>query len=394
MKWVRSLIIIVTLIVALAFLCTGVSWCYSQKSEEKMGREYAKDIEKDIVLIKDPAILERVQRVGQTLATIANDHQVDASYGGADVFQFKYQFKVVEDKEINAFSLPGGIIYVNSGLMELCESDDELAGVLAHEIAHASHHHISQIMRKQSKVDRYIALVTLAGILGNMPSRDLNNLLFGAQMIRTGKISSCTQEAEKDADRTAVAYMAKSPYNPEGLLTFMRKLEAKHDENPTTTLGIFQTHPSPFRRVTSITKAMRDAGIKMDLRKMRDIAYAKAVPVQEGSDSYYVMLCQKVIYTPASLGSGTTSKERAEAISKNINASLDSVIKPKDILSDFANKALTARGNQLIKVEPEDIALNGGDEKAIIAKTRAAIEYAVWADWLCNGCETLKEAEE
>ena len=394
MKWVRCLTAILILTIASTLIYTGNAWCYDKKSEEKMGRDYAKDIEKDLTLVKDQQIIERVQRVGQTLAKIANEQVVEARYGASDIFQFKYVFKVVDEKEINAFSLPGGIIYVNSGLLELCETDDELAGVLAHEIAHASHHHISQILRKQSKVDRYIALVTIAGILGNLRGKDLNNLLFGAQMIRTGKISSCTQEAEKDADRTSVAYMVKSPYNPEGLLTFMRKLEAKHEENPTVTLGIFQTHPSPFKRVTSITKAMQDAGIKLDIRKMRDTAYAKAVPVEEGSDKYRVMICKKVVYTPASLSSGVSSKDRAEAIAKNINSALDSVISPKDIVEDAAGKCLIAKGCELIKVEPEDVALNGSDERAILSTTRTALKYATWADWLCNGCDVLKEVDK
>jgi len=390
MKWPRITTVAISVLLCLQIFAIP-AWAYSQKDEERIGREAASEIDEECKLVDDPAIVERVQKIGNTLAKIANETEIAARYGSSDVYQFDYQFKVIENEEVNAFSLPGGTIYVNTGLLDLCESDDELAGVLAHEIAHASHHHMMHIMRKQSKVDKYIALVALAGILSNMRGKDLNNLLFGAQMIRAGKTSSYTQEAEKDADRTAVAYIARSPYSAEGLLSFMKKLDKKRDENPTVTLGIFQTHPASYRRAIAITKAMQEEGLNIDIRKLRDVAYAKVVPMEDNSNQCQVVIGEKVIYCPADLSSGESSKQRSEAIAASINNALDSGITARQLDVDVENCCIKANNTPIIKITPEDTKLHKCDEKTLLKNAQAGLAYATWADWICNGCELLQE---
>jgi len=374
---------------ALALVGTQVSIA-AQKDEEKLGREYAADVEKQVKVIADGPDAERVSRIGEAIAEIANTVEVPAKYGSSEIYKFKYHFKIVEDKDVNAFSLPGGYIYINSGLLDVAKSDDELAGVIAHEVAHASHHHMAQLLKKSSGVDKYVALIALAGILSNMRGSDLNNLLMGAQMMKIGRLSTYTLEAEKDANRTAVAYMAKSAYKPEGMLTFMKKLEAKHEENPTVPLGIYQDHPSPFKRVASIAKAMKQEGINIDLRRIEDVAYAKSVPVKEGSNQYEVLVSNRVVYQPAALGNGPCSKDRAEAIAKTINAALDARIKPSDICENETRNSLIAKGIEIIKVENEDAKLVPGGRQAILQKARSAFEYAIWADWLENDCQAME----
>lgn len=368
----------------------------SQADEEKLGRDYAKQVEQEAKLVEDKAMIQRVDAIGQALAKIANENEVKARYGSSAISKFKYTFKVVDDKDVNAFSLPGGYIYVNSGLVELAQSDDEIAGVLAHEIAHASHHHMVQLIKKQSLVDRCVALVTLAGILGNMRSRDLNNLLYGAQLMKTGKMSAYTMEAERDADRTAVAYLAKSTYKPDGMLTFMRKLDEQHDADPTVPLGIFQTHPSPFRRVASITKAMMDEGLKVNFRQARGIACAKSVSTDDTDTRYEVMIGKKVIYTPAAIGAGPSSKERADSVAGKINKLLDSGLTIKDISEDSAGQRLLVKGQEVLKIESVDTALMREDSDVLIKKAKSALEYAIWADWLCDRCPVVLQelAEE
>lgn len=365
---------------------------YNQAQEESLGRDYAKQVDQQSKFVDDKAMVERVDRIGQALAKIATENEVKARYGSSDLAKFHYTFKVIEDKDVNAFSLPGGYIYVNSGLVELAESDDEIAGVLAHEIAHSSHHHMVQLIRKQSTVDRYVALVTLAGILSNMKSRDLNNLLYGAQLMKTGKMSAYTMEAERDADRTAVAYLAKSTFKPEGMMTFMQKLDQERDANPTLAMGIYQTHPAPFRRVASIAKAMKEEGIKFDMRKARGVAYAKAVPVDDTDIRYEVTIGKKVVYSPASVDAGRSSKQRADAIAGAINHLLDSGVTPKELSEDAKGQRLLARGQEVLKIEAADAALMGEKNDAILDNARSALEYAIWADWLCDKCPVVQKA--
>lgn len=390
----RAVLIVNLAILLIALACAPVPAAYNQAQEEKLGRDYAKDVEQQSRLVEDKATNERISRIGQTLAKIANENEVKAGYGSSSISKFEYTFKVIDDKDVNAFSLPGGHIYVNSGLIELASSDDEIAGVLAHEIAHSAHHHMMQLIRKQTTVDRFVALITLAGILTNMRGRDLNNLLYGAQMLKTGKMSGYTMEAERDADRTAVAYLAKSGYKPEGMLSFMKKLDERNDANPNVTLGIYQDHPAPFRRVASIAKAMREEGIDVDLRKARGITYASAAPTDDSQMCYEVTIGRKVVYSPASLGAGKTSKERAEAIATVINKVLDSGIKREDVAEDPAQGRLLVKGTEVLKIEAADEALMGESDQALLDKARSAIEYAVWADWLCDRCQIVQDAAD
>lgn len=383
-----ALCIVITLILCFA---AQVSIADIKSDEEAAGRKYSVEIEKEQKIVDDPAMRERVERIGKELAKIATGTEIPASYGSSEVCDFKYSFKVVEDEDVNAFSLPGGSIYINTGLLKLVGSDDELAGVIAHEIAHSAHHHISQLMTKQSKVDRYVALAALAGILGNMRSNDLNNLLMGAQMYRVGKMSSFTQEAEVDADRTAVSYMARSPYNPQGLVSFMKKLEEEHRNNPTLPLGIFQTHPSPYKRVEAITQGMLDEGIAFNMRKMKDIAYANVVPVEGKADQFQVMISRKVLFEPASLSGSKTSKERAEIIAQKINEALDSGLTGREVICDEPSCCLIANGAEVLKVEDEDCKLAGCEDRALLDKARSTLAFAVWADWLCDRCEAMEE---
>lgn len=367
----------------------------SQKKEEELGREYAKQVEQNCKLVKDKAVCERIERIGQALAEIANEHEVKATYGSSEIHKFSYHFKVIEDKDVNAFSLPGGHIYVNSGLIELAESDDEIAGVLAHEIAHTAHHHLSQLVKKQSVVDKYIALITLAGILGNMRSQDLNNLLYGAQLVKTGKMSSHTMEAERDADRTAVSYLAKSGFKPEGMLSFMKKLETRQDENPTLPLGIYQDHPSPFRRVASIAKAMKEEGVEVDERKARGFAYATPVQVDPRDDTkYQVTIGGKVLFAPASQGAGPSSKQRAENLAATVNRLLDSGLTSTQVVEDKASHRLMANGVELMTITPSDARQAGKNNGELLRQAKSALNYAIWADWLCDRCPVVVNAAE
>ncbi|MCE5315064.1 MAG: M48 family metalloprotease [Armatimonadota bacterium] len=363
----------------------------SQKDEEKAGREYAESIEKELTIINDPAFTERVERVGQAIAKIAKEHEVNASYGESKIYDFNYKFKVVDSKDVNAFALPGGYIYVNTGLLEMVQSDDELAGVLAHEVAHIAHHHTSRLMREQSKMNKLVALVALAGIFGKVRNRDLNNLLMGAQMMQVGTTSGRTMEAERDADRTAVAYLAKSTYKAEGLMAFMKKLEEKHAENPTLPLGIYQTHPSPFRRVDAVVDAMIAEGLSPNVRQLRGVAYAKATPAEDNSDQYKVVICDRDVCIPASLSDGPTSKQRAEEIAKRINNMLDSGITARDIAENTASSCLVAGNVEIFKVEPEDVKIQKKADQTILAEARSALKRAAWADWLSNECIATRQ---
>ena len=141
----------ILLMAAVLVAVTAVAAFPNKSREARTGQENSEQIEQSVKLVTDEAILDRVNSIGQKLAEVAKTCEVQAGYGTSDLADFTYTFKVIEDNDINAMSLPGGYIYVNSGLLDFVKSDDELAGVLAHEIAHCAHHHVAVLTQKQSK---------------------------------------------------------------------------------------------------------------------------------------------------------------------------------------------------------------------------------------------------
>jgi hypothetical protein len=180
--------------------------------------------------------------------------------------------------------------------------------------------------------------------------------------------------------------MAHSTYNPEGLVTFMNKLEDKHTANPSAPLGIFQDHPSPFRRAASITKAMEDLGLKADVRKLRGVAYAKAEPVPDTDDKYRVVICDRVLCQPASIAGGPSSKDRASQTADKVNSALDNGVCCRDIVCDLPGQNLQVKSTSIFSVDPGDSALSGKTGAELLTQARSALEFAIWADWLSKGC--------
>lgn len=387
---------VVLLAILIAALSCPLLQAASKQDEEEMrlGRDAAEEIERQVTLIDDPQITERVDRIGQELAKIANEKEVDADYGSSAISNFNYTFKVIDNKDVNAFALPGGYIYVNSGLINIIDSDDELAGVLAHEIAHASHHHTMQLVRKQTAVNRIVAIITLAGILANAKAQDLQNLIYGAQLLKTGKMSGYTMQAEKDADRTAVAYLAKSKYNPEGMLSLMKKLDDLNDANPTLSLGIYQDHPAPFRRIAAITRAMKEHGLEASTQNTTNCC-AKTVPSHMDNTLYEVVIDKKLVYCPAQIdNSDMSSKSRCDMLADAINYMMAQGLTGRDIAIDTESHKLILRDTEVLRVESADAALLGESQTALLQRTKEAMHYAVWADWLNNRCAVVQASYE
>src|SRR5437016_6445578 len=132
--------------------------------EVKLGRENAVTNDKEVKLVADAKLLERVNRIGQEVAAVANTTAVTAIWGSPELKKFPYSFKIVDDKDVNAYSLPGGFIYINKGLLDAVRSDDELAGVLAHEIGHDVHHHMVKLIKESNKLDKILTPLTLLAI--------------------------------------------------------------------------------------------------------------------------------------------------------------------------------------------------------------------------------------
>ncbi len=210
------------------------------EKEVRMGREAAAEVDRQAKFIDDPIITEYVNRVGQNIV-LHSDAKVP------------FTIKVIDSDEVNAFALPGGFFYVNKGLLLAADNEAELAGVMAHEIAHVAARHAVENQAKASLLE-YAALgasIFLGGIPGLIYQNTAGIGLLGIFM-------KFSRGAEEEADKLGVQYMYAAGYDPGAMATMFEKLEAKNKKKPGFIARAFATHPAPpDRRATALALAAR-----------------------------------------------------------------------------------------------------------------------------------------
>lgn len=344
-------------------------------NEVKMGKEAAAEIAKEHKLSDNAEDLKRVREIGARIAEVANKNAVDAVYGSAKITPFDYTFNIIEDKDINAFSVPGGFIYVYRGLLDFVESDDELAAVIAHEITHASHHHMVFLLRKQASLNNAMAIALLATMLSGARTSDVSNVLLGAQLYQIAKLNGYGQQAERDSDYGAVMYMKAAGYNPVGLLTFMERL-AKRPEF--VDYGIYRSHPLDSERVRNAKKLIQSLGLPMNRRETTKAIKAEVRTSKiDDHDVPEVVIKDTLILRPAPQD-GASSEERARQIADRINAALDANPKMHEIKVE--NSGVVVRGRAVLVVSDADARLTGKSQDEIAKTAAAAIRNVVWKE--------------
>ena len=210
------------------------------EKEVRMGREAAAEVDRQAKFIDDPIITEYVNRVGQNIV-LHSDAKVP------------FTIKVIDSDEVNAFALPGGFFYVNKGLLLAADNEAELAGVMAHEIAHVAARHAVENQAKASLLE-YAALgasIFLGGIPGLIYQNTAGIGLLGIFM-------KFSRGAEEEADKLGVQYMYAAGYDPGAMATMFEKLEAKNKKKPGFISRAFATHPAPpDRRASALALAAR-----------------------------------------------------------------------------------------------------------------------------------------
>lgn len=333
-------------------------------NEVKIGQEAVAEAAKQYKLSTSAADLKRIRDIGAKLAAAANTKTVVAVYGVDTITKFDYAFDIIEDKDINAFCVPGGHIYVYRGLLDFVQSDDELAAVLAHETTHAAHHHMVFLLKRQAALENAEAIALLATIMSGAKGTDVYNIAQGIALLNIAKVNGYGMQAERDADAGAVRYMMAAGYNPVGLLTFMERL-AKRPE--LVDLGIYRSHPLDEDRVAATKSLLTKLNVPINRRAVTNSEKAiVAVEKVGGADVPGVVLSGKVIYRPAASDAKTLAQETAD----RINAALDSGLKVFEVKTDLASGAVTARDKVLIQISDADAKLMGSTP-AQAAKTAA-----------------------
>ena len=214
----------------------GVNF-YSIEREIALGKSMAQEVEKSSKLIDDPVITEYVNRVGQNLV-----RNSDA--------RVPFTIKVIDSDEINAFALPGGFFYVNSGLILAAQEESELAGVMAHEISHVTARHGTKNATKGELV-QLAAIPAMIFIPYSMAGYAMYQGLNLAIPLTFLKFS---RDAEKEADYLGVQYMYKAGYDPNSYVTFFERVQAEEKRRPGSVPKIFATHPPTPDRIANTQK--------------------------------------------------------------------------------------------------------------------------------------------
>ncbi len=208
----------------------GIGNWYSLEKQVAMGHDYAQQVESSTKMITDPVITEFVNRVGQNLV-----RNSDA--------QVPFTIKVVDTDDINAFALPGGFFYVDSGLILAADNEAELAGVMAHEIAHVAACHVArENTRGQLMQLASIPLIFVGGGIG-YAAQSLAGLAVPMGFLKF------TRTFESEADFLGVEYLYKAGYDPQALTSFFEKIRAMDKHQPGTLAKAFETHPQTPDRI-------------------------------------------------------------------------------------------------------------------------------------------------
>ncbi len=336
---------------------TPVVYTSADDGEVKLGRENAEANDKQVKLVTDAALVERVDRIGQELAAVANRLAIPALWGSSQLKPFHYTFKVVDDKDVNAYSLPGGFIYVNKGLLDAVRSDDELAGVLAHEIGHDAHHHMVKLIHENNKLNKFLQPLTLLALGLMVGSRgqsslDAGNLIYASQLYSIARINSYGVDAEKDADHTGLLLMTHTRYNPVGLYSFMIRLAALERGQGNIDLGIYRTHPPAAERVEAAKNLLAALKIPVRLSEVDptlQLQISPVVPDKNGAGAgLQEIKMRDVLLCRVAASDTQTAEVRARQIAQRMDVLLDAQLQPFDIRVNREQTAVFARGQIIL----------------------------------------------
>lgn len=230
----RSFLLLTTLLVAAcgSGVNRGDINVYSLEDEWRLGAELAREVDAQVEVVDDPVVQGYVDEIGQAVA------------GRTQVADREWNFTVIDDEAINAFALPGGHIYVHSGLLQAVGSEAELAGVLAHEVAHVEARHSTEMLTRAYGIEK------LLGLLGDGEG-ELEQL--ATDLVRGATYAKFSRNAEREADSLGVAHLAASGYDPTGLAAFFETLLDAQARQPTAVEQFFSTHPLTDERRETVT---------------------------------------------------------------------------------------------------------------------------------------------
>ena len=211
----------------------------SEQKEIAVGKGYSEQVDRQTKLITDPVVTEYVNRVGQNIARNSD-------------LKIPLTIKVIDDPNINAFALPGGFLYVNTGVIQHADEESQLAGVMAHEIAHVAARHWASMMTKQT-ILQFAMIPLMFTPMSIGVYYGLSAAMQGLPII----FLKFTQQQEAEADFLGLQYMYKAGYDPESYVTFFGKVAEMERHSPGSVPEIFMDHPPTPDRIINCEKEIK-----------------------------------------------------------------------------------------------------------------------------------------
>lgn len=230
------------LLLAGAAACAGVHKFhpnfYSVDGDIRLGQAIAKEVDQELVLLRLSALTQLVNRVGTRLQESATEPAFKL---------FPYSFHVVDDSEVNAFALPGGPVYINTGIIDLCESEDQLAAVVGHEMGHVAARHATEMLTTTNLTE--FALIAAVSVIP-VPVPPI--AWEGTKLAYVLGLLKYSRGKEAEADRLGLALMNDAGYDPTEMAAVFRKLTEQQRSLPTVVERFVSNHPlSEDRMVTA-----------------------------------------------------------------------------------------------------------------------------------------------
>lgn len=225
-------------ILAVALVLPSSARAVSFQQERALGRQFDLAARQQLPLINDPEVVGFVDAIGQRIVS-----SLDGSF-------YDYQFLVVRDPNVNAFAVPGGYVYVHSGLITRAGSADEIAAVLGHEVAHVHAHHLA----RQEEATRLMNYASLLGVLLSIVQPAAGALATAASASATLKYR---REFEQEADYLGVRYLRSTPYDPRAMLDFFKKLGEDTRTQPDLVPPYLLSHPLTDERLNHLEAVLR-----------------------------------------------------------------------------------------------------------------------------------------
>lgn len=335
----------------------------------ELGKKYTAEVEKEYKKSENAEMIARVGKIGSEIASIALSYNAKTTWGDKRLNPLPYQFTVLKGDDVNAFSLPGGYIYVFEGLLKFVESDDELAGVLAHEISHASFRHIATMERESRKLEAITLPAILIAILAGGEAGGA--VVTGVQLGTTAMGSGWSVKAEESADYGGLQYMQQSHYKPVAMLTMLEKLAQKDKVTDSIDWGILRTHPPSRDRAEAMLERFQGAGVPI---RRSQVAPSFAVQMKTGDGGVELWFGKTKL---ATFG-GDGAVDRAEQAQAKLNEFLDTVPGLFEVDAD-ASGAVLGRRQRLFSFTGEDAASQKTALSALAKEAADGVKKAIFA---------------